>query len=126
VCPLHPALRNVLNSFLIAVWCPFPGADPGFKVRGADLKKLRRAEGGANIFGVFRVKNYIFSNFMGGGGEKTKIILTGSLLKSLHIKHFASHHFPKYFHIIKKTVFKYWTFFFYRYVMAVCKNVFWY
>ena len=49
------------------------GADPGFQVRGADLKKLRRAEGGANIFGVFRVKNhdltpkyYIFSNFMGG------------------------------------------------------------
>jgi hypothetical protein len=30
------------------------GADPGFQVRGADLKKLRRAEGGANIFGVFR------------------------------------------------------------------------
>ena len=51
------------------------GADPGFQVREADLKKLRRAEGGANIFGVFRVKNhdftpknYIFSNFMGGGG----------------------------------------------------------
>ena len=50
------------------------GADPGFQVRGADLKKLRRAEGGANIFGVFRVKNhdftpkyYIFSNLMGGG-----------------------------------------------------------
>ena len=31
------------------------GADPGFQVRGADLKKLRRADGGANIFGVFRV-----------------------------------------------------------------------
>ena len=51
------------------------GADPGFQGRGTDLKKLRRAEGGANIFGVFRVKNhdftpknYIFSNFMGGGG----------------------------------------------------------
>ena len=48
------------------------GADPGFKVRGAHLKKLRRAEGGANIFGVFRVKNHdftpknhIFSNFRG-------------------------------------------------------------
>ena len=53
------------------------GADPGFQVRGTDLKKLRRAEGGANIFGVFRVKNhdftpknYIFSNFMGGGGGR--------------------------------------------------------
>ena len=35
------------------------GADPGFQVRGrggAYLKKLRRAEGGAKIFGVFRVK----------------------------------------------------------------------
>ena len=49
------------------------GADPGFQVRGAHLKKLRRAEGGAKIFGVFRVKNHdftpknrIFSNFRGG------------------------------------------------------------
>ena len=50
------------------------GADPGFKVRGgAHLKTLRRAEGGANFFGVFRVKNHdftpkknhIFSNFRG-------------------------------------------------------------
>jgi hypothetical protein len=39
---------------------------------GAHLNKLRRAEGGANIFGVFRVKNHdftpknlIFSNFRG-------------------------------------------------------------
>jgi hypothetical protein len=30
----------------------YPGADPGFQVRGAHLKKLRRAEEGANIFGV--------------------------------------------------------------------------
>ena len=49
------------------------GADPGYQVRGAHLKKLRRAEGGANIFGVFRVqnhdftpKNHIFSNIRGG------------------------------------------------------------
>ena len=50
------------------------GADPGFKVRGgAHLKKLRRAEEGAKIVGVFRVKNHdftpknhIFSNFRGG------------------------------------------------------------
>jgi hypothetical protein len=40
---------------------------------GRALKKLRRAEGGANIFGVFRVKNHyftpknhIFSNCEGG------------------------------------------------------------
>jgi hypothetical protein len=52
---------------------PFAGADPGFQVRGAHLKKWRRAEGGAKIFGVFRVKNHdftpknhIFSNFRGG------------------------------------------------------------
>ena len=33
-----------------------PGADPGFQVRGgAHLKKLRRAEGGANIFGFFPI-----------------------------------------------------------------------
>jgi hypothetical protein len=44
-----------------------------FQVRGAHLKKLRRAEGGAKFFGVFRVKNHdftpthlIFSNFRGG------------------------------------------------------------
>ena len=49
------------------------GADPGFPVRGAHLKKMRRAEGGAKIVGVFRVKNHdftpkndIFSNFRGG------------------------------------------------------------
>ena len=52
----------------------FPGADPGFQVRGGvHLKKLRHAEGDAKIFGVFRVKNHdftpknhIFSNFRGG------------------------------------------------------------
>jgi hypothetical protein len=37
------------------------GADPGFQVRGAHLKQLRRAEGGAKIFGVFRVKNHDFT-----------------------------------------------------------------
>ena len=39
----------------------YSGADPGFQVRGAHLKKLRRAEGGAKIFGVFRVKNHDFT-----------------------------------------------------------------
>ena len=42
-----------------------PGADPGFQLRGgeggAHLKKLRRAEGGAKNFGVFRVKNHDFT-----------------------------------------------------------------
>ena len=42
---------------------------------GGHLKKLRRAEGGEKIVGVFRVKNHdftpknhIFSNFFWGGG----------------------------------------------------------
>ena len=50
-----------------------PGMDPGFQVRGVHLKKLRRAEGGAKIVGVFRVKNHdftpknhIYSNFREG------------------------------------------------------------
>jgi hypothetical protein len=46
------------------------GTDPGFQVKGgARLKKLRRVEGGAKMFEVFRVKhhdftpkNHIFSN----------------------------------------------------------------
>jgi hypothetical protein len=57
----------------------YAGADPGFQVRGAHLKKLRRAEGGAKILGVFRVKNHdfmpknhIFSNFRGGGEWRTR------------------------------------------------------
>ena len=42
------------------------GADPRFQVRGGvHLKRLRRAVGGAKIFGVFRLKNHIFSNFRG-------------------------------------------------------------
>ena len=52
------------------ILCSISGADPRFQVRGgAHLKKLRRAEGGAKICGVFRVKNhdftqknYVFSN----------------------------------------------------------------
>jgi hypothetical protein len=32
-----------------------------FKLGGMHLKKLRRAEGGANFFGVFRVKNHDFT-----------------------------------------------------------------
>ena len=62
------------------------GADPGFPVRGAHLKKMRRAEGGAKIFGVFRVKNHDFTpknhifsncggrreNFWGISSEKSR------------------------------------------------------
>jgi hypothetical protein len=46
-----------------------------FKLGGTHLRKLRRVEGGAKIFGVFRVKNHdftpkkiIFFPILGGGG----------------------------------------------------------
>jgi hypothetical protein len=51
-------LKVALNTINLTI----TGADPGFQVRGAHLKKLRRAEGGANIFGVFRVKNHAFTH----------------------------------------------------------------
>jgi hypothetical protein len=51
--------------------CTCTGADPGFQVRGggegAHLKILRRAEGGAKTFGVFRVKKILFFPILGGG-----------------------------------------------------------
>jgi hypothetical protein len=37
------------------------GAIQDFKLGGAHLKKLRRAEGGAKMCGVFRVKNHDFT-----------------------------------------------------------------
>jgi hypothetical protein len=38
------------------------GVEPGFQAKGgAHLKKFRRAEGGAKILGVFRVKNHDFT-----------------------------------------------------------------
>ena len=39
----------------------YSGVDPGFQIRGAHLSKLRRAEGGAKYFWVFRVKNHDFT-----------------------------------------------------------------
>jgi hypothetical protein len=57
----------------IYVISAYQGRIQDFKLGGAHLKKLRRAEGGEKIFGVFRVKNHdftqknhIFSNFRGG------------------------------------------------------------
>ena len=41
---------------------PIQGRIQDFKLGGgAHLKKLRQAEGGAKIFGVFRVKNHDFT-----------------------------------------------------------------
>ena len=55
------------------------GADPGFQVRGGELKKIVLSEGGAKNFGVFRVKNhdftpknYFYSNFMVRGGRRVR------------------------------------------------------
>jgi hypothetical protein len=58
------------------VICDIQGRIQDFKLGGAHLKKLHRAEVGAKLFGVFRVKNHdfmpknnIFSN-CGGRHEK--------------------------------------------------------
>jgi hypothetical protein len=53
-----------MSSFVVQYAEGCSGADPGFQDReggGAHLKKLRRAEGCTNIFGVFRVKNHDFT-----------------------------------------------------------------
>ena len=54
----------------------YQGRIQDFKLGGAHLNKLRRAEGGAKMFGVFRVKNHdftpknhIFYNFRGGASR---------------------------------------------------------
>ena len=39
----------------------YQGRIQDFKLGGAHFKKLRRAEGGVKIFGVFRVKNHHFT-----------------------------------------------------------------
>ena len=39
----------------------YQGRIQDFKLGAAHLKKSRRAEGGAKIFGVFRVKNHDFT-----------------------------------------------------------------
>jgi hypothetical protein len=82
-----------------------PRADPGFQVRRrAHLKKLRRAEGGANIFGVFRVKNpdftpknHIFSNFFLGRErpllDLPLLSIIWQLLLSVKWRHMFSYEF---------------------------------
>jgi hypothetical protein len=53
----------------------FQGRIENFKLVEAHLKKLRRAEGGAKILGVFRVKNHDFTPktyifpILGGGAR---------------------------------------------------------
>ena len=48
--------------FSVVAYMNIAGAEPGFQVRGAHLKKLRREEGRAKFFGVFRVKNHDFTS----------------------------------------------------------------
>jgi hypothetical protein len=60
-----------------------------FKLGGAHLKKLRRAEGGAKIFGVFRVKNHDFTpknNIFSIAEGGAKIVEVFRLYCSLFIK----------------------------------------
>ena len=58
----HPDdVKSHIAGKVYMIYLYITGADPGFQVRGGALKKLRRAEGGAKIFGVFRVKNHDFT-----------------------------------------------------------------
>ena len=75
------------------------GADPGFQVRGgAHLKKLRRAEGGAKILGVFRVKNHDFTQknriFSNCGGRREKF--WGIACEKITIIHQKNHIFSNF------------------------------
>ena len=87
------------NHYTDYMWLPNDGSQgpiQNFKIGGAHLKKMRRAEGGAKNVGVFRVKNHdftpknhIFSNFRGGtpapGSDAPKIPLgKGKRLIVLH------------------------------------------
>jgi hypothetical protein len=66
----YPAILESKSTKNCQIVSPYTGGIQDFKLGGAHLKKLRRAEGGAKMFGVFRVKNHdftpknhIFSNF---------------------------------------------------------------
>jgi hypothetical protein len=50
-----------MTKFLTCSYTINQGRIQDFKLGGAHLKRLRRAEGGAKIFGVFRVKNHDFT-----------------------------------------------------------------
>ena len=54
-------LKHLSNANKLWIAGDFQGRIQDFKLGGAQLKKLRRAEGGAKIFGVFRVKNHDFT-----------------------------------------------------------------
>ena len=73
--PFLLLLYSEVTQQLYSLSVCYQGRIQDFKLGGAHLKKLRRAERGANFFGVFRVNNHdftptnlIFSNFRWGGG----------------------------------------------------------
>jgi hypothetical protein len=58
----HSKLIYDDNCFMCSSYkCNYQGRIQDIKLGGAHLKKLRRAEGGGKIFGVFRVKNHDFT-----------------------------------------------------------------
>ena len=75
-CLIYVHIYRVYYVFILIQTDTLQGRIQDFKLGGgAHLNKLRRAEGGANIFGVFRVKNHDFTpkksyffQFYGGGG----------------------------------------------------------
>jgi hypothetical protein len=52
---------NICNVKFCVVKHKVQGRIQDFRLGGAHLNKLRRAEGGAKFFGVFRVKNHDFT-----------------------------------------------------------------
>ena len=61
---------------ILILYPEYQGRIQDFKLGGAHLKKLRRAEEGANILGVLRVKNHYFPpknhSFYNYGGRREK------------------------------------------------------
>ena len=104
-------------SIQIGSEVPDQGRIQDFKLGGgAHLKKWRRAEGGANIFGVFRVKNHdftqkkiIFFPILGGGpllppgSSPADINYFLTLIKHYFCSQFCNYMYTCYLEIIKWT-----------------------
>ena len=58
---LERSIVFTTSKFELPMFDCIQGRIQDFKLGGAHLKKLRWAEGGANFFGVFRVKNHDFT-----------------------------------------------------------------
>ena len=59
--PYYLSTAYITNLSYCNTMGPYQGRIQDFMLGGAHLKKLRRAEGGAKIVGVFRVKNHDFT-----------------------------------------------------------------